>query len=1829
MSPAQAQQVPEVITYQGTLTDPDGNAVNSTVDLAFRFYSGPDEGAAQLPEGDAWEEAYTGVPVQNGRFSVQLGSQTPLPDALFNNRQQLWLEIVVDDEALPRARMTSTAFAREAQSVVDGAAVQSLNGLTDAVTLSEGENVSITQGGSELTISATVPNGGLTSVQTNETLSGVGTEDEPLGLAEGAAVRSLTALNNSGGEVTTLTDGVTVRAGDNVEFVEQSGGLTISAAGPEGGISSVSSNQTLDGNGTSDDPLRLAPDAVTSANIFDGEVKSDDLGPGAVTEAKILDGAVTTSKINEAAAVKSLNTITGEVSLISSDESLNLFSSATDSEVDLAINPSAVVAQLNELTGPVSLVGGENVNIESNDADQLTISSTDTGLREVASDATLAGTGADDDALGIAENGVGRTELADGVVVDQLNGLTGGVTIQTSGGAQISRDTDTNTITIDAGAGSGSSDIQSISSPGGTIDVVNNDGSVSIDVADGGVGTAQLAGNAVTGDVIQDGSVQGADLADGAVDTDQLANGAVTANQLAGGSVSTAALQNNAVTSNQIADGTITADELGTGSVGSTEIQDGAVTRDDLSGNAAVLGLTPPSNNTLRGEVSLAAGENITISDSGNEITIDAAATGLSEVATSDQFEGNGTEGNELSLALDAVTQAEIATGAVGSDELQDNTAVTGLSIQNNGSNTIGPLQNSVTLNGGNNISLGRDGSIITIDAGATGLQSVTSDATLTGSGTLGDPLGIANGSVDTDQLANGAVTAAVLANNAVDTGALQDGAVTGVKIADGTLVGGTSIGISRTSGDALEINFTGSTGDGDITAVNTGPGISGGGDTGDVTLSIENGDIVGSMLDANAVQGGTNVNVSRNNGNFLIEAPNALTEAVTSLSGAGQTLTGGVTLQAGNDIGITNPSEGTLEIAFTGSTSGAVTSVSGGAGIDDGGQSTGDVTLSIGDANIAGSMLAGAAIQGGANVSVSRDGDDNVIVAAPNALTSAVTSLSVDGTALTDDLTLAGGSNVTVTESGGTITIAASDDTGVSSLDGATGALTLGGDVSGAADGTTVNVSLAGGSVNSNTVEDNTLSVNDIGPDAVDASELADGAVDAGAIQNEAVTETALDVTNDPTTAGQVLTYGGSNNFTWETASSSGVSSLEDATGDVTLGGDIEASGAGSSVTLTLGTDVVTSTEILDGEVTTADLASGAVTQPILAAGSASSGQVLSYDGTALQWVEPSSGGVSSLNNLTGALSLSNTNGLSISEGSNTINLGISDGAIGTNELATDAVTSSIIDNGTITTADLADGSVGTGELADGVAVRSLNGQTEAIDLTSSDGSVAIDASTTGQINLSASGATTVSSNSTLSGDGSSTNPLSVAGGGVSTAQLAPDAVTSSEIDDGTITASDLGPGSVGASEIANGSVAPGDLDGSGGTDGQALITNGTSVSWGNPDATVVADDQTISGTGTSGDPLTVDQIGSTEIVNGSIESVDISDGTITADDLDTDAVTSNEIAANAVTGSELADGTAVRSLNGQTEAIDLTSTDGTVAINASAGVIDLSASTTTSVETDGTLAGTGTSGDPLSVNPIGSDQITDESIVSADIDDGSVAPVDLNTDGAASANQALIFDGTTATWGTPAVATDGLTIAGDGAATNLSLADGAVTTAKLSPTPPTVGDGNQVLTWSNNDNELIWQAESMVTSSIRWKENVRTLDRPLQLVEQLRGVRYDWTESGAADVGVIAEEVAEVLPELVEFDEGGQARGVHYAKLAAVLIEATKAQQQAMDAKAETIEDQRRTIAQQQDEIDALKSRMDRLEHLVEHVAASESATPESAASGSEASSTGDARQ
>jgi Chaperone of endosialidase len=88
---------------------------------------------------------------------------------------------------------------------------------------------------------------------------------------------------------------------------------------------------------------------------------------------------------------------------------------------------------------------------------------------------------------------------------------------------------------------------------------------------------------------------------------------------------------------------------------------------------------------------------------------------------------------------------------------------------------------------------------------------------------------------------------------------------------------------------------------------------------------------------------------------------------------------------------------------------------------------------------------------------------------------------------------------------------------------------------------------------------------------------------------------------------------------------------------------------------------------------------------------------------------------------------------------------------------------------------------------------------------------------------------------------------------------------------------------------------------------------------------------------------------------------------------------------------------------------------------------------------------------------------------------------------------------------------------------------------------------------------------ADALTTySSRRWKTNIRPLDGALDKVQRLRGVYFDWKGTGKHDLGLVAEEVASVLPEVVAYEKDGQdAKSVDYGRLTALLVEAVKEQQ------------------------------------------------------------------
>jgi len=92
--------------------------------------------------------------------------------------------------------------------------------------------------------------------------------------------------------------------------------------------------------------------------------------------------------------------------------------------------------------------------------------------------------------------------------------------------------------------------------------------------------------------------------------------------------------------------------------------------------------------------------------------------------------------------------------------------------------------------------------------------------------------------------------------------------------------------------------------------------------------------------------------------------------------------------------------------------------------------------------------------------------------------------------------------------------------------------------------------------------------------------------------------------------------------------------------------------------------------------------------------------------------------------------------------------------------------------------------------------------------------------------------------------------------------------------------------------------------------------------------------------------------------------------------------------------------------------------------------------------------------------------------------------------------------------------------------------------------------------------------------SSDIRFKENIVPIENPIEKIRKISGNTYDWKEENKIehgyegnDVGVIAQEIEAVLPQLVQTRENGY-KAVKYDKLVALLIEGIKAQQNQIDS-------------------------------------------------------------
>jgi len=130
---------------------------------------------------------------------------------------------------------------------------------------------------------------------------------------------------------------------------------------------------------------------------------------------------------------------------------------------------------------------------------------------------------------------------------------------------------------------------------------------------------------------------------------------------------------------------------------------------------------------------------------------------------------------------------------------------------------------------------------------------------------------------------------------------------------------------------------------------------------------------------------------------------------------------------------------------------------------------------------------------------------------------------------------------------------------------------------------------------------------------------------------------------------------------------------------------------------------------------------------------------------------------------------------------------------------------------------------------------------------------------------------------------------------------------------------------------------------------------------------------------------------------------------------------------------------------------------------------------------------------------------------------------------------------------------------------------------------------------------------------SDIRYKKDIHPLKSSLEKVLELRGVTYEWDKDkvhGAGfkegrQIGLIAQEVEKVLPELVHTDSNGY-KTLSYDKLGPVLIEAMKEQQKEIEEKEaqierleKALEKQKKSLDRQQAMITAMMTRLAAIEH------------------------------
>jgi hypothetical protein len=103
---------------------------------------------------------------------------------------------------------------------------------------------------------------------------------------------------------------------------------------------------------------------------------------------------------------------------------------------------------------------------------------------------------------------------------------------------------------------------------------------------------------------------------------------------------------------------------------------------------------------------------------------------------------------------------------------------------------------------------------------------------------------------------------------------------------------------------------------------------------------------------------------------------------------------------------------------------------------------------------------------------------------------------------------------------------------------------------------------------------------------------------------------------------------------------------------------------------------------------------------------------------------------------------------------------------------------------------------------------------------------------------------------------------------------------------------------------------------------------------------------------------------------------------------------------------------------------------------------------------------------------------------------------------------------------------------------------------------------DGSKYMANTSNGvtfNTFLHAIDFNSTSDATLKDNIITIENPLEKMDHISGVTFNWKDGGRASAGVLAQQIAEVLPESVSSIDDHMT--VNYSGVTALLIEAIKA--------------------------------------------------------------------